>query len=163
MKFASFRLPGSRLRGLPLLVAGLLLAPSLPAQDRLKEMPGYERFQKVSKEIPGSVKLGTLNVTWRDGGSSFDFPRDGKRFHYDIGTGKLTDLATNAAARPGTNTTAEAGRRGRRANRGGGPERGRQFSSATSPDGKLKAFFRDRNLWLSDANGSNTVAITSSS
>ncbi len=160
MKFASLHLHGSLFQGIPILVAGLLLTLSAPAQDRLKEMPGYEHFQKVSKDIPGSVKLGTLSVTWRDGGSSFDFPRDGKRFHYDIGTGKLSDLATNAAARPGTNATAEAGRRGRRANRGGGPERGRQFSSATSPDGKLKAFFRDRNLWMSDANGSNTVAIT---
>jgi dipeptidyl-peptidase-4 len=30
------------------------------AQDRLKSMPGYERFERISREIPGSVKLGTL-------------------------------------------------------------------------------------------------------
>jgi len=42
----------------------------------------------------------------------------------------------------------------------GGPERGRQYASATSPDGKLKAFHRNRNLWLSDATGGNEMAVT---
>ena len=44
--------------------------------------------------------------------------------------------------------------------RAGGPERGRQYSSAESPDKKLKAFYRDRNLWLSDASGTGEMAIT---
>ena len=33
------------------------------AQDRLKLMPGYDQHQKMSKAIPGSVKLGSLAVT----------------------------------------------------------------------------------------------------
>ncbi len=40
------------------------------------------------------------------------------------------------------------------------PERGRQFTNTLAPDGSLRAFFRDRNLWLSDTNGSNELAIT---
>ena len=40
------------------------------------------------------------------------------------------------------------------------PARGRQFDSAESPDKKLKAFYKDRNLWLSDADGSNEIALT---
>ncbi|HSQ19037.1 MAG TPA: hypothetical protein VLR92_01555, partial [Blastocatellia bacterium] len=43
------------------------------AQDRLKTMPGYDQYERISKEIPGSVKLGTLIVKWRDDGKSFDY------------------------------------------------------------------------------------------
>ena len=41
-----------------------------------------------------------------------------------------------------------------------GRERGRQFTEAVSPDGKRKAVYRDRNLWLTDADGKNGTAIT---
>ena len=50
--------------------------------------------------------------------------------------------------------------RGGRGAQPGAPERGRQFDVADSPDGKLKAFYRDRNLWVSDAAGGGEVAIT---
>src|SRR5438477_279942 len=52
----------------------------------------------------------------------------------------------------------KSGRGGRR--RAGGPERGRQYEAAKSPDGKLKALYRNRNLWLSDSGGGNEIAIT---
>jgi len=120
------------------------------AQDRLTTMPGYDRYEKMSKEIPGSVKLGALNVKWQDGGKSFDYYKDGKTFHYDI----AAKTATEAGSAP---AGAETGMGGRRR---GGPERGRQYSSAESPDKKLRAFYRDRNLWLSDANGAGEIAIT---
>ncbi|HXF41004.1 MAG TPA: DPP IV N-terminal domain-containing protein [Blastocatellia bacterium] len=133
------------------LIIALGIAPiTSRAQDRLKTMPGYDRYEKMSKEIPASVKLGTLNVKWQDGGKSFDYYKDGKTFHYDI----ATKMATEAGSAP---PGAEAGIAGRRP---GGPERGRQYSSAESPDKKLKAFYRDRNLWLSDASGAGEIAIT---
>jgi dipeptidyl-peptidase-4 len=57
--------------------------------------------------------------------------------------------------------TGAAGRGGRGGGRGGtGIERGRQAVSADAPDGKLKAFYRDRNLWVSDAAGANESPIT---
>ena len=40
------------------------------------------------------------------------------------------------------------------------PERGRQFTTATSPDGRLKARYRDRNVWLGAADGSDERAVT---
>src|SRR5436190_1526098 len=40
------------------------------------------------------------------------------------------------------------------------PDRGRQFQSTLAPNGALKAFYRDRNLWLSAADGSHETAIT---
>jgi len=46
--------------GLALLAALGTLAATIGAQDRLKTMPGYEQFQKMSKEVSGAVKPGTL-------------------------------------------------------------------------------------------------------
>src|SRR5438876_6138355 len=54
------------------------------AQDRLKLMPGYDQHQKMSKAIPGSVKLGSLAVTWRDGGKAFEYEYNGNAYRYDI-------------------------------------------------------------------------------
>ena len=139
---------------LTLIIALGILPITSRAQDRLKTMPGYDRYEKMSKEIPGSVKGGSLNVKWKDGGKSFDYYKDGKTYHYDI----VTRATTEAGPAP---ADAEAGRGAGR--RRGGPERGRQFGSATSPDGKLKAIYRDRNLWLGDAtstNGVGDIAIT---
>src|SRR5215471_5818682 len=122
------------------------------AQDRLKTMPGYDQFQKMSKESSGAVKLGTLSVKWQDGGKSLDYYKDGKAYHYDIATNATTEIGAAPAE-------AETGRTGGR-RRAGGPERGRQYSSATSPDGKLKAFHRERNMWLSESSGASEIAIT---
>ncbi len=56
---------------------------------------------------------------------------------------------------------AAAGRGGRGGSRGGtGIERGRQAGSADAPNGLMKAFYRDRNLWISDLSGANESAIT---
>jgi dipeptidyl-peptidase-4 len=126
----------------------------LPAQDRIKELPGYDRYQEISKQIPKSAKLGNLSVTWKDEGKAFEYTKDGKSFRYDIDAKK----ATEAPATKGDATKAVGKGMGRRG--GGGVERGRQLASSLSPDGKLKAFHRDRNLWLSDPDGAIEAAIT---
>lgn len=128
----------------PMLFA-VLHAP-LGAQDRLKTMPGYARYQSMAAEIPGSVKLGALNATWADDGRSFEYVWEGTLYRYDVAARRAT-AAGAAPQRP------PMGRRG-------GPERGRQYESAESPDGKLRAFYRDRNLWISDADGRNETAVT---
>ncbi len=124
------------------------------AQDRLKMMPGYEHYAKISKEIPGSIKTGSLTVSWKDGGRSFEYQKDGKRWRYDIEARRVTEVSPSAS-----DAAPEESRAGTRFQRGG-PARGRQFESAVSPDGKVKAFYRDRNLWLSDADGANEHAVT---
>jgi dipeptidyl-peptidase 4 len=137
------------------LSTALACAPLMSnAQDRLKTMPGYEQFQKMSKESSGSVKMGTLAVKWKDGGKGFDYSKDGKAYHYDIAT-KQTTEAGQAAAGDADQEGRFGGRRGQ-----GGVERGRQAASAVSPDNKFKAFYRDRNMWLSDPSGGNEMAIT---
>lgn len=125
------------------------------AQDRLKTMPGYERHQKLSREIPGSVKLGALSVAWKDGGQAFEFRRDGKAYRYTIAARTMVEAPPTSE-----NSQPPPGAFGGRRRGAGGPERGRQFDSAPSPNEKLKAFYRDRNLWLSDASGGNEIAIT---
>src|SRR6185295_10456844 len=42
----------------------------------------------------------------------------------------------------------------------GGPARGRQDDCVISPDGKLKAFYRARNFWIANADGSGEVQVT---
>ncbi|MBN3581789.1 alpha/beta fold hydrolase [Algoriphagus aestuarii] len=115
------------------------------AQDKLKSMPGYEQYQKVAPQIYGAVKSGALNADWNDEGTAFEYSQDGKRYSYSVKGKSVTDLGD-----------AKAPER-RRYN---GPARGRQFDSADSPDGKLKAFTKDRNMYLSNPDGSGVVAIT---
>jgi dipeptidyl-peptidase-4 len=128
----------------------------LNGQDRLKSMPGYEHYVKMSGEIPGSVRLGVVrSVKWRDGGKAVEYRKDNKTWRYEIASTTLAEIPASS-----TEADSQAGRSGSRF-RAGGPARGRQFESAVSPDGKHKAFYRDRNLWLSDADGSNELAVTS--
>src|SRR5712692_6975053 len=96
-----------------LVIALGMLPITSRAQDRLKTMPGYDQYQKISKEIPGSVKLGALNVKWQDDGRAFDYYKDGKTYRYDIATGATTEAGPAPA-------DAESGRMGGR-RRAGGP------------------------------------------
>jgi dipeptidyl-peptidase-4 len=142
-------LPRFRL-GVALIVLTAVVCAYPSAQDRLKTMPGYEQFQKMSREIPGSVKLGSVAAQWKEDGSSFEYAWDGKRYRYDIATKAVTLIGDAPATMPG-------GGRGRG---GQAPARGRQFDSAESPDKKLKAFYKDRNMWISAADGSDPIALS---
>ncbi len=120
------------------------------AQDRLRTMPGYQQYQKMSREIPGVVRGGALTVAWKDI-ATFEYAREGKQYRYTVATRAATEIGDAPDA---------GGRRRGRGGRGEGPERGRQFDAAESPNGKLRAFYRDRNLWLSDVGGANEVQVT---
>jgi dipeptidyl-peptidase 4 len=137
----------------PRAAIGLALAAGLfsvviDAQDRLKAMPGYAQYARMARELPSAVRSGALAVTWRDP-QSFEYARDGKRYRYDL-------VTHSAAEVPAAGPQESTGRSGR----GSGPARGRQVDSSPSPDGKLRAFYRDRNLWLSDGAGANETPIT---
>ena len=140
----------------------LSVTPALLAQDRLKTMPGHERFTKISKESSGAFKSGALYVTWKEEGKAFEYRKDGKRFWFDIETGKVSEL--NATNRPPTDRVGQSsGRRGqpgRSVNAPERPARGRQFTSAVSPDEKFRAFYRDNNLWLTNLADKAEAAIT---
>ncbi|HEX5580123.1 MAG TPA: DPP IV N-terminal domain-containing protein, partial [Gemmatimonadaceae bacterium] len=114
--------------------------------DRLKTMPGYERYSRMAPQIAGAVKSGALRVTWAEDGRSFTYQRDGTWYRYDVAARRATETAAPAAA---------GARGGMRR-----PERGRQEEVAWSPDSARRAFYRDRNLWLSNADGSAERALT---
>jgi dipeptidyl-peptidase-4 len=140
---------------LSLLAAGFGLGPTptpVAAQDRLKLMPGYTQYEKMRRDGTNAVKLGSLTGTWKDEGKAFEFNYDGQRRRFDAVANAQTVLS-NAPGR---------GPRGPRRGEGERRERGRQFTSAVSPDGKQVAFYRDYNLWLAPTNTdrSNAVAIT---
>ena len=127
------------------------LAPRMQAQDRLKSYPGYEQYMRMAAVRNGAVKSGQVVGTWADNGRGFDYLMDGKRLRFDVATGVIGD------APPSSDTVAaRAGGRGM----GGGRERGRQDTEALAPDGKHNAVYRDRNLWMSDVDGTHLTAIT---
>ncbi len=125
------------------------------AQDRLKTLPGYARYERISRESATAVKGGSLAVTWKDEGRAFEFTRDGKRFRYDIASGTTNEL--KGAPAPERTPQPE---RSRHIPVDRNVARGRQATWALSPDGKWKASYRDHNVWLGHTNGSNAVAIT---
>lgn len=126
------------------------LTPVLYSQDRLKTYPNYDRYERISKERREAVKSGALRVTWKDNGQALEFVREGKQWRFDLRTRKLTEIGKAQEQPPFP--------MGRRA---GYPERGRQFTSAESPDKKFKAVYKNRNLYLEDLNSKTEVAITS--
>ena len=153
------QLPGPSGRVVTALACGALAVlawdVSTSAQDRLKTMPGYAQYQKMSAQLGGAVRLAAVSGTWSADSSGFDYAFDGKRYRFDVASRSATETGAVTDAAP-------AGRGGRGGGRGGtGIERGRQAASADAPDGKLKAFYRDRNLWVGDISGGNESAITS--
>jgi dipeptidyl-peptidase 4 len=142
-----------RTRGAParavlgVLAFGWLVPGTVEAQDRVRSMPGHAQYERMASQIGSSVRMGVLqSVVWVGDGRAFDYTHDGARYRYDIAARRAEPIAAPAPdARPLT---------------GRGVERGRQFESALSPDSTLRAFYRDRNLWLSRADGSGERPIT---
>ena len=131
------------------LALGILqISPS--AQSRLQTMPGYQQFQKISAESRDAVKSGAVSVTWKDA-TAFEYARDGKLYRYDVKT--RTAVETGVAPETG-------GRGGRGRGGQGGPDRGRQFESSDSPDKKLRAVYRDRNLYILDVATNAEIPVT---
>ncbi len=152
-----------------LLLLQLLLPGSLPGQERLKTMPGYKHYARLKDEIGKSVKLGGLSVTWTNDSRAVVYRQNDKTFLYDIATATATVLPpppTNLPSsdrppgRDGTNTSVNTNTNTNSRPRRERPERGRQYTNAVAPDGSLRAFYRNRNLWLSQTNGSNERAVT---
>ena len=125
------QLPGAAVRvgtavSLSLLGFGLIHVTT-NAQDRLKTMPGYAQYQRLSAQLNGAVRSGAISGTWTTDGSAVEYTFEGKRYRFDVTTHATTPVpATMEAA---------AGRGGRGGGRGGtGIERGRQAASADAPE-----------------------------
>jgi dipeptidyl-peptidase-4 len=140
------------MRKWPVLAALVLLSSSaVLGQDRLKATPGYDQYQRLRREIPTSVKSGALSATWTDDSQALEYSRDGKRYRFDLASRQITDAERT-----------EGTRRSRRSDSSGDetPDRGRQYTTTASPDGAMKATYRDRNVYVSAPDGSNERAVT---
>ena len=149
-----------------------IVPAALLSQDRLKDMPGYAQFQRMSPVI-GQVnqQINAARVTamtWTPDGKGLDYTVGGRSFHFDFATKKAIEQAAAASGRGqvptvgGRGGVAGAGGSGA-VDCGGSRDRGRQFESAVSPDGSRLALYRDRNLYLTtagDCRGQNAVALT---
>ena len=120
-----------------------LLPATLIVQDRLHTLPEHREYERMAREIPSAIKSGALSVTWT-GNTTFEYTQEGKRYRFDVATRRSSELS-------GTSV------RNRKPSPDEEPERGRQFESTLSPDGRLKAVYRNRNVWLIDVGSGRRV------
>lgn len=112
-------------------------------------MPRYDRFERMRADIPMSIVGGAVDATWATDSKSFTFLRNGDLVRYDVAARKVVGNVTGEEAEPPPTGFSRAI-----------PARGRQFDVAYSPSGKLKAYFKDRNLRIGNIDGSSDYAVT---
>jgi dipeptidyl-peptidase-4 len=126
-------------------------------------MPGYSQFSRVSPVISQVFRqLGAAQVSgvsWLADGSGVDFTLGSTRnLRLNFSTGQMVDAPAqpaHAAASTAGGSTADPCARS--------VDRGRQTTTAVSPDGNRLAVYRDRNLYLtipSDCGGTKGIALT---
>jgi hypothetical protein len=86
----------SPLRPAALLAALALFVATSPAQDRLKTVPGCERFTTMGRESVDAVKPGTLAVTWVEDGN---LTGDGRWLYSWDAENRLASTESTAAVR----------------------------------------------------------------
>jgi dipeptidyl-peptidase-4 len=169
-------------------LAAAAAATSLMAQDRLKLMPGYEQFTKMQPQLTGTVVPGSITgAQFSADGKQLTYTAAGKPMTLDLATMKLTEGVAAAPATPagGGGRAGRAGGAPPAGGRGGGQSlggmeqaqhempvapmagcpaggapRGRQLECSLSPDGKFKAFYRARNFWVANADGTGETQVT---
>lgn len=100
---------------------------------------------RLRKTLTDSVKTGAVTaVEWAKDSSSFTFTHNEKTYRFEVATQKETTL-------PKPKKPVKA------------PERGRQYDTATSTDGKFKAVHRDRNVVVIGPGKRETIVTTDGS
>ena len=64
-----------------------LLTVPLGAQDRLKGMPGYDRFMEMAPQMAPSLVSGAVRPVWAEDGKSFQYAHAGTAYRFDVVTG----------------------------------------------------------------------------
>ena len=133
----------------------MTVASIASAQDRLKAMPIYPHYLQMRTRIESGTRFESPDPIWSSDGSALEYRTDGKWHHLDIAQNENSEIAAPTLRAPASQPA-----RGRAA-RGRGPVRGRQFTSAVSPNGHFRAVYRDRNIVLIDVtNGDKETPIT---
>jgi len=169
-----------------IVTAGLIVLLGIAyagAQDRIKAMPGYDRFTKMQPLINTAVVSGAARgIQWAGDGKSVSYNVAGKTYRFDLGSKTATEATAPANAAGGRGGRGGAPPAGGGGNARGGLEqeqsempvapmsgcpplqsqtaRGRQAYCIVSPDGRLKAFYRARNLWVAAMDGTAERQVT---
>jgi len=146
-----------------LIVASLVigLAVSMHAQapfDRLRALPGFAEYSRMQDELrkAPAFESGAVDVVWADDTRTLTYVKSGRSRQFDLTSKTDVDAGPASPPRLGpARTPSEAGPCPRVP-----VERGRQSACAASPDGTRRAIYRERNLYLSRADGGEATAIT---
>ena len=141
-------------RGVLLSTTGLLCAVII-GQDRLAGLLDTSRTVAKRNELQQKLKVARVGQARWTSATTFAIQVDGAWKEWDATTGESKALTEAPALSQGSppNRNDPNNRRQR-------PERGRQYTEEFSPDGTKRVFYRDGDLWLSDADGKNEQAIT---
>lgn len=134
-----------------LFLVGLISVQS-NGQQWITTMPGYEQYNKIAPQIRSSVKQGRITANWAEDGKTFEYNWDGKRYRFDVKKKQAEEI--------GEATKEESMMERYRRRYAGRPQRGRQYAEETSPNEKLKAVYRDGNVYISDKDGKAEYAVT---
>jgi dipeptidyl-peptidase-4 len=128
---------------------GFLVSPAL-GQSRIASMPGYDNWAAMAPQIPRSVKLGAINADWAEDSQSFEYSADGKRLRFDLSAMTIAEIPP----KPPSETAPAAGPASPPSSTGPVLARGRgKEADVLSPDGQMRAFSRDYNVWIVPAAG----------
>ncbi len=122
------------------LLGAQLLAVQGRAQERLDEIPGYDRYLAVQEAVRKASDLPAVrDLAWSDEGQQLSFRRGDASLVCDLATGRITAAATalESAEKPYPVRRRAA--------------RGRQVDEESSPDGLWTAVCRANNVVLVDS------------
>lgn len=120
-------------------------------QDRLASWPVAKKQQQDSREQNGLIKLGLCESKWVDP-THFAYKKGNEWYLITLPAGKETKLDKEPESTAGTAGSNPNARRRR-------PGRGGQFGESLSADGKVKATYRDGNVWI-QTEGQEPQAVT---
>ena len=161
-------LPGCAIVGV-VVCASVGAAGQQPVLDRIRDLPGYYQYSRMQEQLrQPALVTGALSVTWAADSRSFTYVSGGRRLRFDLGTRIIQTVADPATPSPAGAARGGGPARGAGASTAAGPnpcpaafvDRGRQRSCEGSPDGQHRAFYEDRNVFVSAADGSALVAVT---
>lgn len=114
------------------------------AQDRLSLMPRYDRYRDLGPKIKGAVRLASANYRWAEKGKALAVTLGEKIVQIDLNTGREKAIPTMPEIESGPTSVRRPG---------GSPGRGRQLTTAWTPDESFRAVYQDGNVWIGPKDG----------
>ncbi|HXH62187.1 MAG TPA: DPP IV N-terminal domain-containing protein [Fimbriimonadaceae bacterium] len=133
-------------------VLALASAATLFAQDRLAGLVDTSKTAAKRSELQKAMKIARPDFQWTSG-TTLAVEEGSDWYEFDAKTGKKKKMDEAPEREQRQRPSDPNGKRRR-------PDRGRQYEEEFSPDGKQRVFYRDGNMWVSDADGKNESAIT---